>query len=367
MIKEYGLLIHNLTSNSSKIFEQTKWKSQFKDKFTEKLKEQYDENAHELLVSNGIFITDNITLSIDYKIVAESFLKGEIKQLDFNKSIEATNYINNWIEEKTKGFAKKHFSGSLPRSTRFVLTNIIYFNAKWMDNFAVKKRDFYPKENHVKNVDMLTCTDEFPFYLHSKCNARVIGIPYQLNISTLYVFLPDRTENLVEFQKCLTPDTIEEIIQKMDKTKVEIWLPTFNIFKKIKLDENLKKMNLGTLFVSNKTDLSLIYTNGNSSNLSSIEKLEFLQTIPTEKIDSEFFVNDIIQEVHLEVSEKGTKGVAVTSVVGISLLNRGMIAEMIEQFVVDIPFLFLIRHDPTKIPIFYGVVFEPVEVNYENN
>lgn len=34
-------------------------------------------------------------------------------------------------------------------------------------------------------------------------------------------------------------------------------------------------------------------------------------------------------------------------------------------FRVDTPFIFLIRHDPTKIPLFYGTVLEPPYVPEE--
>lgn len=65
------------------------------------------------------------------------------------------------------------------------------------------------------------------------------------------------------------------------------------------------------------------------------------------------YVDSIIHKVDLEINEKGTEGGAATAVTitrsGTQVIFRG-----------ETPFMFLIRHDATKLPIFYGTVFEPV-------
>lgn len=84
-----------------------------------------------------------------------------------------------------------------------------------------------------------------------------------------------------------------------------------------------------------------------------------LDTIRNEQILNNFsqnpriYVDSIIHKVDLEINERGTEGGAATAVTitrsGTQVLFRG-----------ETPFLFLIRHDATKLPIFYGTVFEPV-------
>lgn len=65
------------------------------------------------------------------------------------------------------------------------------------------------------------------------------------------------------------------------------------------------------------------------------------------------YVDSIIHKVDLEINERGTEGGAATAVTitrsGTQVVFRG-----------ETPFIFLIRHDATKLPIFYGTVFEPV-------
>lgn len=83
------------------------------------------------------------------------------------------------------------------------------------------------------------------------------------------------------------------------------------------------------------------------------------------------FAEEVLHKVDLTITEKGkrsvasnffqinhstlltgTEGGAATAVT----LNRSGTQVVLR---VDAPFIFLIRHDPTHVPLFYGVVFEP--------
>lgn len=64
------------------------------------------------------------------------------------------------------------------------------------------------------------------------------------------------------------------------------------------------------------------------------------------------FADELIHQIDLVVNETGTEGAAAT----ITTLKR---SGPDVWFRVDTPFLFLIRHEETKLPIFYGTVFDP--------
>ncbi|CRK93960.1 CLUMA_CG007486, isoform A [Clunio marinus] len=90
-------------------------------------------------------------------------------------------------------------------------------------------------------------------------------------------------------------------------------------------------------------------------------KRQFMQ-FAAEKLDSlrhrkdlvnpHLFADEIIHKVDLTINEKGTEGGAATAIT----LNRSGTNVV---FRVDTPFMFLIRHDPTHVPLFYGLVIEP--------
>lgn len=64
------------------------------------------------------------------------------------------------------------------------------------------------------------------------------------------------------------------------------------------------------------------------------------------------FATEILHKVDLTVNEKGTEGGAATIT---TLYRTG--ADVV--FRVETPFIFIVRHDDTKLPLFYGTVVEP--------
>lgn len=66
------------------------------------------------------------------------------------------------------------------------------------------------------------------------------------------------------------------------------------------------------------------------------------------------FVEEIIHKVDLKINEKGTEGGAAT----VTYLSRTGTDVV---FRVETPFLFFVRHEDTKLPLFYGAVYEPTD------
>lgn len=66
------------------------------------------------------------------------------------------------------------------------------------------------------------------------------------------------------------------------------------------------------------------------------------------------FIDDIVHKVDLNINEQGTEGAAST----ITYLSRTGTDVV---FRVDTPFMILIRHEDTKLPLFYGTIYEPTE------
>lgn len=73
------------------------------------------------------------------------------------------------------------------------------------------------------------------------------------------------------------------------------------------------------------------------------------------KVDSyrsDLYVDDIIHKVDFSVDEQGTEAAAAT----VTYLHRSGTDVVFRG---DTPFLILIRHDPTKLPLFYGIINKP--------
>ncbi|XP_055641865.1 serine protease inhibitor 28Dc-like isoform X2 [Toxorhynchites rutilus septentrionalis] len=68
----------------------------------------------------------------------------------------------------------------------------------------------------------------------------------------------------------------------------------------------------------------------------------------------QLFVSDAVHKVDLEINERGTEGGAATAIT----LNRSGTSVV---FRADGPFLLVIMNDKTKLPLFFGAVYEPTE------
>lgn len=66
------------------------------------------------------------------------------------------------------------------------------------------------------------------------------------------------------------------------------------------------------------------------------------------------FVEEIVHKIDLRINEQGTEGGAST----VTYLSRTGTDVV---FRVDTPFMILIRHEDTKLPLFYGTVYEPTD------
>lgn len=65
------------------------------------------------------------------------------------------------------------------------------------------------------------------------------------------------------------------------------------------------------------------------------------------------FADEVLHKVHMDVTEKGTEAAATTAV----LLRRDGSQK---KLIANRPFLFFIRHDPTKLVLFWGTVNAPI-------
>ncbi|XP_012166704.2 leukocyte elastase inhibitor isoform X2 [Bombus terrestris] len=69
-------------------------------------------------------------------------------------------------------------------------------------------------------------------------------------------------------------------------------------------------------------------------------------------VNPHLFATDVLQKVEMDITEKGTEAAAVTSVV----LERDGSQK---KFIANRPFIFFIRHDPSKLVLFWGTINVP--------
>lgn len=164
-------------------------------------------------------------------------------------------------------------------------------------------------------------------------------------------------DSVKQIQKNLTASKLNAIIAKMKIFDVFLNLSRMNITDNYDLKELFQY--LGSTFLSDSatSDLSLMVAKNSlrqkrGREISAVEQLDFLRHL-TGHTNFGLYVGKMINKVYLGIDEIGTVGAAVT----ISASSRTM-PDVV--FRVDTPFMFVIRHNPTKIPtLFYGLVLDP--------
>lgn len=322
----------------------------------------------------------NFNFSI-YRQAIIQIYKSDLQTLDFQRSPAIAKYnINSWVEQHTKGKIENILTDDLPQDTRIIMANALYFKAMWEIDFiggATKVEEFYPNgegTQPVLPVEMMVGAGAFPYYEDPQLNCRIIGLPYHGNLTTMYVIQPMRSSvaELAQLQQRLTADAIEHMIGQMSRRSIIIAFPKLHITESFKLHSLLERMGIGGIFNPVQSDLSLIGTNqpaaaapavetdrSHADGLASLRNLvaqrQAAMSVQGPTPPSDLIVSDILHKVDFVVNEQGTEAAAASAAI---LKKSG--PEVV--FRAETPFMLLVRHDLTKLPLFYGLINEPPTV-----
>nr|XP_024661181.1 leukocyte elastase inhibitor-like [Maylandia zebra] len=274
------------------------------------------------------------------------FLKGtkkhynaELESVDFKGNAEeARVHINSWVEKQTQDKIKDLLSqdavGSL---TKLVLVNAIYFKGSWNTQFKEEKTadvHFRLNKNDTKPVKMMQQKSKFPFATIPEANCKILEMPYKGNDLSMLIFLPndieDDTTGLEKLEKELTyQNFVDWTRPDMSPNEVDVKLPRFKM---------------------EKYDLEKILTNMGMENAFDIYKRDFSGMSPA----NDLIVSKVVHKAFVDVNEEGAEAAAAT---GVDMEIRSIMIPA--EFVADHPFIFFIRHKPTKSILFVGRYCSP--------
>ncbi|NXL54344.1 OVALX protein, partial [Podilymbus podiceps] len=225
-------------------------------------------------------------------------------------------------------------SGSVDLDTALVLVNAIYFKGIWKTAFEeehTREVPFNVSEQESRPVQMMCQNSTFKVAAVPSEKMKILELPYASGQLSMLVLLPDdvssleQLENKISFEK-LTEWTSPNV---MEKKRVKVYLPRMKIEEKYNLTSVLTALGMTDLFSP-------------SANLSGISSAESLK------------ISEAVHEAHMEVNEEGTEMAGSAEVMGDSKHSSE-----VEEFRADHPFLFLIKHNPTNIILFFGRYCSP--------
>ncbi|NXH24053.1 OVALX protein, partial [Myiagra hebetior] len=221
--------------------------------------------------------------------------------------------------------------------TVLVLVNAIYFKGIWKSAFKeedTREVPFNVTEQESRPVQMMCQNSTFKMARVAEEKIKILELPYSSGELSLLVLLPDdvsgleQLENKISFEK-LTEWTSSKV---MEKKRVKVYLPRMKIGEKYNLTSVLTSLGMTDLFSP-------------SANLSGISSAEGLR------------ISEAIHEAYMEATEEGTEEAGTDSEADDT--EDIQHSSEFEEFRADHPFLFLIKHIPSNMILFFGRYCSP--------
>jgi serine protease inhibitor len=215
------------------------------------------------------------------------------------------------------------------------LINAIYFKGGWVNEFdetLTQSADFKTIDRSVVQLDMMSRDGSY-FYYGDDDDVSIARLPYGRDKVAMYVFLPAEDSSLESFTADLTGDRLDAYFGKLLEAELDLQMPKLKLeYGKVDLKDALTSLGMGVAFDPNSADFGGITDVG-------VERL---------------YIAFVDHKAVVEVNEKGTEAAAVTNV-GFSLTS--LPARI--PFVVDRPYMFVIRDDRSGSILFSGLIVDP--------
>ena len=285
-------------------------------------------------VSNALWGQKGYPFLQEFKELIWNAYRGRFTELDFEKAPGAArNTINKAIEEQTRGKIIDLIPAqSINRDTTLVLTNAIYFKGDWVNVFNhsdTRAGDFRLLDGSTIQVPMMHHTG---YYGYAEVDGvQILESFYKGHEFSMIVFLPKEHAELEQFERSLTSERLHSLMGQLPSMQVAVSLPKFTVeTPSYMLRGLLANMGMRGAF-RNKADFSGISGLRNP------------------------VLQDVVHKAFVNVDEKGSEAAAATAVIAFESAP----ALPTQVFRADHPFLFVIRHNPTKCILFMGRLTKP--------
>jgi len=279
-----------------------------------------------LELANAVWGQDGLTIGKEFLATLATEYGAGVDTVDFADDPEgARAAINGWVSDVTRERIPDLLSEPLDPATVVALVNAIYLKASWQTQFSEdstsdKPFDLTPSSTinvPTMHESMLTTTAS------TGGGYSAVRLPYDGNELSMVVVMPD-AGTLADFESSMTGDRLAQIVDGLEPAAVDLSLPRFEAGSALDLKGPLSALGL---------DIP-------GGDLSGIA--------PGTEIGA------AVHAANITVDEKGTEAAAATAIMGLTSAPGE-----ITTIRIDRPFLFLIQHEATGAPLFYGRITDP--------
>lgn len=287
-----------------------------------------DPAAFRLNIVNSIWLQEGFNVLPTYlDALAENYDAGLYLEKFSSAPEPARQSINRWVSDATEDQIPTLFpQGSINTLTRMVLANAVFFHGDWKVPFRKDSPNatFHTLTGDV-SVPTMTGHNNAAIWSGPGWSAGVLD--YAGDTTSMIVVVPD-AGTFPGFEATLTTESVAAILAGAPPGGgADLIMPRFEFGTDVPLNQTLSALGMPEAF-------------SDSADFSGIDGARDLQ------------VQSVIHKAIIAVDEKGTTASAATGVgVGVTSLPPTL--------VVDRPFLFFIRHNPTGAILFQGRVVDP--------
>lgn len=269
-------------------------------------------------------------------IVNEDFLQknadaygAEVHEAVFNE--DTLREINGWVSKETEGMIPWILE-EVSQDAVMYLINAIAFEAEWEEIYVetqVREGNFQERQNIA-----FMYSEEYGYFEDE--DTKGFWKPYKQGYS-FAAFLPQETIAMEDYLAEFTGEKYLKLIDSMDKTaKVKAGIPKFTSDYAVELQDVLKNMGMVLAFDPAGADFS---------GMGSLQS-------------GNIYISRVLHKTYISVEERGTKAGAATVV---DKRDGCAAAEgEIREVILNRPFVYAIVDNERKLPVFLGVVMDPV-------
>jgi serpin B len=273
-------------------------------------------------------------------ILAKNYGAG-VRLADFAADPEGSRKrINAWVASETRDkipelFAKR----AIDEGTSFVLASAIYFDGKWAKPFDAKQtrtEEFFLAGGPPVGVPTMHPAERLSGSYTRSSAFDAVELPYAGKRFAMDIIVP--RGSLEAFESTLTAEAAEAILQGLTpNNNMDVSMPRFALKgSAFDLKTTLESLGMHRVFDNTHSDFRAL---GTSS-------------------DGPLSVEHVPHAAEITVDEEGTEAAATTAAVG--TVGSGRPDDPV-RIAVDRPFVFLVRHLPTRAILFAGRVIHPLQ------
>lgn len=307
---------------------------------------QTDDPDVALAVANALWLDKDVAFRADYLDAAAAAFGARPQQLDFGGAPQsAADRINGWVAKETRERIKQIVSADgFGDATAAVLTNAVWFKAKWSAPFEDTKAGEFTRGDGSK-IAILFLERIAPLAYRETSEGQAVALPYGRDGRfVMEIFLPKNARILQAWERGLLPLSFAAGEQGSDgrfdlsvapKQEILLRIPRFEARFNASVKPALIAAGIGCAFDDTCADFSGMTA-------------------------APLAISDVAHATFLRVDEEGTEAAAATAVT-IRVVSARIIPD-VPKMIVDRPFLVTIRDRASGALIFFGRIADPTPV-----